>query len=160
MEKNLTHLNESGRAKMVDVSEKAKTTRFAKASAKVLLNEETYKLLVNQGIKKGDVLAVSQVAGIMGAKKTPDLIPMCHPISITGADIDFVLDDDKFEIEIIATTKVVGETGVEMEALTAVATAALTIYDMCKAVQRDIVITDIKLLEKTGGKSGEYKWEE
>lgn len=160
MEKNLTHLNESGRAKMVDVSNKDKTLRLAKASAKVILNEETYKLLVNQGIKKGDVLAVSQVAGIMGAKKTPDLIPMCHPISITGADIDFVLDDDKFEIEIIATTKVLGETGVEMEALTAATTAALTIYDMCKAVQRDIVITDIKLLEKTGGKSGDYKWEE
>lgn len=160
MEKNLTHLNESGRAKMVDVSNKDKTQRFAKASAKVLLNEETYRLLVNQGIKKGDVLAVSQVAGIMGAKKTPDIIPMCHPISITGADIDFVLDDEKYEIEIIATTKVLGETGVEMEALTAVATAALTIYDMCKAVQRDIVITDIKLLEKTGGKSGDYKRED
>lgn len=160
MEKNLTHLNESGRAKMVDVSNKDKTQRFAKASAKVLLNEETYRLLVNQGIKKGDVLAVSQVAGIMGAKKTPDIIPMCHPISITGADIDFVLDDEKYEIVIIATTKVLGETGVEMEALTAVATAALTIYDMCKAVQRDIVITDIKLLEKTGGKSGDYKRED
>lgn len=160
MEKNLTHLNEKGRAKMVDVSNKDKTQRSAKASAKVLLNEETYRLLVNQGIKKGDVLAVSQVAGIMGAKKTPDIIPMCHPISITGADIDFVLDDKKYEIEIIATTKVLGETGVEMEALTAVATAALTIYDMCKAVQRDIVITDIKLLEKTGGKSGDYKRED
>lgn len=160
MEKNLTHLNEKGRAKMVDVSEKDKTKRTAVASAKVLLNEETYKLLVNQGIKKGDVLAVSQVAGIMGAKKTPDLIPMCHPISLTGVDIDFVLDDEKCEIEIIGTTKVVGETGVEMEALTAVSTAALTIYDMCKAVQRDIIITDIKLLEKAGGKSGDYKWEE
>lgn len=160
MEKNLTHLNEKGRAKMVDVSEKDKTHRTAVASAKVILNEETYKLLVNQGIKKGDVLAVSQVAGIMGAKKTPDLIPMCHPISLTGVDIDFVLDHEKYEIEIIATTKVVGETGVEMEALTAVATAALTIYDMCKAVQRDIVITDIQLLEKTGGKSGDYKREE
>lgn len=160
MEKKLTHLNEAGRARMVDVSNKDKTERFAKASARVLLNEETYKLIINQGIKKGDVLAVSQVAGIMGAKKTPDLIPMCHPISITGADIDFVLDDENFEIQIIATTKVVGETGVEMEALTAVSTAALTIYDMCKAVQRDIVITDIKLLEKSGGKSGDYKWEE
>ncbi len=160
MEKNLTHLNEKGRAKMVDVSEKDKTHRTAVASAKVILNEETYKLLVNQGIKKGDVLAVSQVAGIMGAKKTPDLIPMCHPISLTGVDIDFVLDHEKYEIEIIATTKVVGETGVEMEALTAVATAALTIYDMCKAVQRDIVITEIQLLEKSGGKSGDYKRED
>lgn len=160
MEKNLTHLNEKGRAKMVDVSNKDKTQRTAKASAKVLLNEETYKLLVNQGIKKGDVLAVSQIAGIMGAKKTPDIIPMCHPISLTGVDLDFVLDDKKFQIEIIATTRVVGETGVEMEALTAVATAALTIYDMCKAVQRDIVITKIQLLEKTGGKSGDYKRED
>ncbi|MDO5027734.1 MAG: cyclic pyranopterin monophosphate synthase MoaC [Bacillota bacterium] len=160
MDKKLTHLNERGRAQMVDVSAKDKTTRIAKAAAKVILNEETFRLLVNQGIKKGDVLAVSQVAGIMAAKKTSDLIPMCHPIAITGADIDFVLDEENYEIEIIATTKVVGETGVEMEALTAVATAALTIYDMCKAVQRDIVITDIKLLEKSGGKSADYKWEE
>lgn len=157
MEKKLTHLNDDGRARMVDVSEKDKTKRIATAFAKVRLNEETYNLVLNSGIKKGDVLAVSQVAGIMGAKKTSEIIPMCHPIILTGVDIDFKFNDEKFEIEIFATTKCVGETGVEMEALSAVSICALTIYDMCKAVQRDIEITDIKLLEKSGGKSGDYK---
>lgn len=159
-ENKLTHLNEKGRARMVDVGNKDKTKRTATASGKVRLNKEIFSLVVNQGIKKGDVLSVAQVAGIMGAKKTSDLIPMCHPISITGVDIDFKLDEENSIIEIFATTKVNGETGVEMEALTAVSTAALTIYDMCKAVQRDIIIDDIKLLEKTGGVSGDYKWEE
>lgn len=158
--KELTHLNESGRAKMVDVSSKDKTLRVAVASCNVILNQKTFNLIVEKGIKKGDVLAVAQVAGIMAAKKTSDLIPMCHPISITGADIDFQLDDKNFQIKIIGTVKVTGETGVEMEALTAVSTAALTIYDMCKAVQRDIEITEIKLEEKTGGVSGDYKREE
>lgn len=157
MEKKLTHLNDDGRARMVDVSEKDKTKRIAVAFARVKLNEETYNLVVNSGIKKGDVLAVSQVAGIMGAKRTSDIIPMCHPIMLTGVDIDFKLNDENFEIEIFATTKCTGETGVEMEALSSVSIAALTIYDMCKAVQRDIEITDIKLLEKSGGKSGDYK---
>ncbi len=158
-DKKLTHLNESGRAKMVDVSHKDKTKRVAVASCKVLLNEETFNLIVEKGIKKGDVLAVSQVAGIMGAKKTSDLIPMCHPISITGADIDFDLNYENYTIEIKATVKVTGETGVEMEALTSVSIAALTIYDMCKAVQRDIEITNIRLEKKSGGKSGDYKRE-
>ena len=144
-EKVLTHINDQGRAKMVDVGEKEKTKRIAKAFAKVKLNEETFNIVVNGKAKKGDVLAVSQVAGIMGAKKTSDIIPMCHPINLVGVDI-----------EIIATTKCVGETGVEMEALSAVSIAALTIYDMCKAVQRDIEITEIKLLEKSGGKSGDF----
>lgn len=157
MEKKLTHLNKSGRATMVDISEKLSTKRVAVASGLVKLNSTTFDLVVNQGIKKGDVLAVAQVAGIMGAKQTSALIPMCHPISLTGVDIDFVLDDQNFTIEIIATTKVKGETGVEMEALTAVSLAALTIYDMCKAVQRDIEITNIRLLEKSGGKSGDYR---
>lgn len=142
---------------MVDVSEKDKTNRIAVAFAMVKLNEETYNLVVNSGIKKGDVLAVSQVAGIMGANRTSDIIPRCHPIMLMGVDIDFKLNDEKFEIEIFATTKCTGETGVEMEALSAVSIVALTIYDMCKAVQRDIEITDIKLLEKSGGKSGDYK---
>lgn len=155
-EKKLTHLNEKGRARMVDVSEKDKTKRTATAYARVILNEETFNLVVNSGIKKGDVLSVSQVAGIMGAKKTPEIIPMCHPIMLTGVDIDFELNYEKFEIEIFATTKCVGETGVEMEALSAVSISALTIYDMCKAVQKDIEITEIKLLSKTGGKSGDY----
>ena len=146
-EKVLTHINDQGRAKMVDVGEKEKTKRIAKAFAKVKLNEETFNIVVNGKAKKGDVLAVSQVAGIMGAKKTSDIIPMCHPINLVGVDIEF---------NIIATTKCVGETGVEMEALSAVSIAALTIYDMCKAIQRDIEITDIKLLEKSGGKSGDF----
>ena len=140
-EKVLTHINDQGRAKMVDVGEKEKTKRIAKAFAKV---------------KLGDVLAVSQVAGIMGAKKTSDIIPMCHPINLVGVDIEFNMDYENFEIEIIATTKCVGETGVEMEALSAVSISALTIYDMCKAIQRDIEITEIKLLEKSGGKSGDF----
>lgn len=160
MEKKLTHLNKKGRANMVDVSNKDVTQRFAKAKAVVKLNEETFNLLLNQGIKKGDVLAVSQVAGIMASKNTFSIIPMCHPIMLTGVDIDFILHKESFKIEIIATTKCTEKTGVEMEALTAVTIAALTIYDMCKAVQRDIEITDIKLLEKTGGKSGLFKREE
>lgn len=157
MNKKLTHLNEQGRARMVDVSEKNKTKRIAKATATVKLNEETFNSVVNLGIKKGDVLAVSQVAGIMGAKNTSGIIPMCHPIMLSGVDIEFILKKELFEIQIIATTKCVGETGVEMEALSAVSIASLTIYDMCKALQRDIEITDIKLLEKSGGKSGNFK---
>lgn len=155
-EKVLTHINDQGRAKMVDVGEKEKTKRIAKAFGKVRLNEETFNIVVNGKAKKGDVLAVAQVAGIMGAKKTSDIIPMCHPINLVGVDIEFNMNYEKFEIEIIATTKCVGETGVEMEALSAVSITALTIYDMCKAVQRDIEITDIKLLEKSGGKSGDF----
>lgn len=159
-EKQLTHLNEKGRARMVDVSEKAITERFAKAKAIVRLNEDTFNLLVENGIKKGDVLAVSQVAAIMAAKNTSSIIPMCHPIMITGADVDFILDKENFEIEIISKTKCKGETGVEMEALTAVTVAALTIYDMCKAYQKDIEIVEVKLLEKSGGKSGHFKRED
>lgn len=160
MTQKLTHLNEKGRSRMVDVGDKDLTKRYAKAMGKVILNEKTFDLIVNQGIKKGDVLAVSQVAGIMGAKNTPSIIPMCHPILLSGADIDFELDDKNYTITITATVNTTGNTGVEMEALSAVSTAALTIYDMCKAVQRDIEITDIRLLEKTGGKSSDYKWEE
>lgn len=155
-ERKLTHINEQGRAKMVDVGEKEKTKRIAKAFGKVKLNEETFNIIVNGRAKKGDVLAVAQVAGIMGAKKTSEIIPMCHPINLVGVDIEFNINYEKFEIEIIAITKCVGETGVEMEALSAVSITALTIYDMCKAIQRDIEITDIKLLEKSGGKSGDF----
>ena len=152
----LTHFNESGRARMVDVSAKAETERIAKAQAVVIPNAETYALIKEGKMKKGDVLAVAQVAGIMGAKRTPDIIPMCHPIMITGVDIDYELDDEAHTIRIIATTKCCGQTGVEMEALSAASIAALTIYDMCKAVQRDIRIEGIHLLEKSGGKSGHY----
>jgi cyclic pyranopterin phosphate synthase len=152
----LTHFNEEGRAKMVDVSEKTQTMRTAVAAGEVLLRPDTYDLVVAGKMKKGDVLAVAQVAGIMGAKRTSDVIPMCHPIAITGIDISFALDEPRHAILIEATTKCKGETGVEMEALTAVSIAALTIYDMCKAVQKDIEIQNIRLLSKTGGKSGAY----
>ena len=141
---------------MVDVSEKDETERVAKATATVLLNRETYEMVKEGRMKKGDVLAVAQVAGIMGAKRTPENIPMCHPIMLTGADIDFELDDEECAIRIISTTRCTGKTGVEMEALNAAAIAALTIYDMCKAVQRDIRIEGIHLLEKSGGKSGHF----
>ena len=155
-EKTLTHFNESGRARMVDVSEKAATLRTATAGAKVLVNAETFKLIKAGRMAKGDVLAVAQVAGIMAAKKTAELIPMCHPIGITGIDIDFQLDEAGCAVVIEATARCKGETGVEMEAMTAASVAALTIYDMCKAVQKDIEITEISLLSKKGGKSGDW----
>lgn len=151
-----SHFNDSGRARMVDVSEKPDTARTAVAAGRVLVNAETFELIKTGGIKKGDVLSVSQVAGIMGAKKTPDIIPMCHPIMISGVDIDFELNEKELAVEIKATAKCTGATGVEMEALTAVSVAALTVYDMCKAVQRDMVISDVRLLKKSGGKSGEF----
>ena len=155
-EKKLTHFNESGGARMVDVSDKDVTLRTATAAAKVLISEDTLALIKEGRAKKGDVLAVAQVAGIMAAKKNPDLIPMCHPIQITGVDIVFVIDEETPAIHIEATIRCKGETGVEMEALTAAAVTALTIYDMCKAAQKDITITDMCLLSKTGGKSGDY----
>ena len=142
---------------MVDVSEKDITLRTATAAARVLVNPETMNLIKEGRVKKGDVLGVAQVAGIMAAKKNAELIPMCHPLQITGVDIDFETDEKNSVIVIEATVRCKGETGVEMEALMAASVAALTIYDMCKAVQKDIVITDICLLAKTGGKSGDYK---
>lgn len=150
----LSHINEQGHARMVDVTDKEETFRKATAAGTVRVNESTMALIKSSGIKKGDVLAVAQVAGIMAAKRTPDIIPMCHPLALSSADIDFELTDT--EIKITATIKCKGVTGVEMEALTAVSAAALTVYDMCKAVQRDIEITDIMLLYKSGGKSGEF----
>lgn len=155
-----THFNHQGRARMVDVSEKADTLRTATARARVLLNADTYALVKSGGIKKGDVLTTAQIAGIMGAKRTPDVIPMCHPIALTGADICFELDDENHTIDIFATTKCTGPTGVEMEAMTAASIAALTVYDMCKAAQRDIIIESICLLRKAGGKSGEFRKKE
>ena len=151
----LTHFNDEGRARMVDVSEKVKTTRVARAQAAVRMRPETMDRIRKGRIGKGDVLAVAQVAGIMAAKRTSSLIPMCHPIALTGADISFRLDDDT--LWIFTQTKCTGETGVEMEALTAASAAALTVYDMCKAVQRDMQITDVRLLYKSGGKSGEFE---
>lgn len=156
----LTHFNEEGRARMVDVSEKAVTLREATAGAVVRLNAQTFALVQDGKMKKGDVLAVAQVAGIMAAKKNAELIPMCHPIALTGVDISFSLNEADSTIALQAAVRCKGETGVEMEALTAVSVAALTIYDMCKAVQRDIEIDSIRLLKKTGGKSGTYIREE
>jgi cyclic pyranopterin phosphate synthase len=155
-EKNLTHFNENGHARMVDVSEKDMTLRTAAAECKVLVNKETFKLIREGRMKKGDVLGVAQVAGIMAAKKTSEIIPMCHPIRITGVDISFDLVEDEPAVVINATVRCKGETGVEMEALTAVSVSALTVYDMCKSVQKDIEITGIRLLNKTGGKSGVF----
>lgn len=151
----LSHINDEGRARMVDVTEKAETHRTATAAATVNVAPETMQIIRTGGIEKGDVLAVAQVAGIMAAKKTSDIIPMCHPLMLSSVDIHFDLTDTEIHIE--ATVKCKGSTGVEMEALTAASTAALTVYDMCKAVQRDITITDVMLLYKDGGKSGEFK---
>ena len=156
MEKDFTHFNEQGRAKMVDVGEKPVTTRTAVAAARVLVNRDTFERIRTGGMKKGDVLTVAQVAGVMGAKRTPDLIPMCHPILIDGIDLNLHLDEKRCSVEIEATISCDGRTGVEMEALTAVSTAALTVYDMCKAVQKDMVISDIRLLRKSGGVHGDF----
>ncbi len=152
----LTHINEQGRAKMVDVSEKDVTERVGIASGRISMQPETYDMIMEGRAKKGDVLAVAQVAGIMAAKKTWETIPMCHPLLLTGVDIEFRLLAETAEIEAVATVRTTGKTGVEMEALNAVSTTLLTIYDMCKAVDRGMVIRDILLLEKDGGKSGHF----
>jgi cyclic pyranopterin monophosphate synthase len=152
----ITHLDESGRARMVDVSDKAVTRREATARAVVAMHPETARLIATGGMAKGDVLAVAQVAGVMAAKRTPDLIPLCHPLPITGVDMAFDLDLQHALLDIRATVRVTGRTGVEMEALTAAAVAALTVYDMCKAVDRAMTISHIELLHKAGGKSGEF----
>ena len=155
----LSHIDSKGQARMVDVSEKPPTAREAVACGTVLMSSETLALLKENRIAKGDVLQVARVAGIMAAKKTPDIIPLCHPLSITNVSVDFTLDEEKIRVLIESRVKTVGQTGVEMEALTAVAAAALTIYDMCKAVDREMTITGIMLLEKRGGRSGEFRRE-
>ncbi|KGK87053.1 molybdenum cofactor biosynthesis protein MoaC [Desulfosporosinus sp. HMP52] len=152
---DLTHFDEEGRARMVDVSEKAETARVAVAQGKILMKPETLERIRSGLIAKGDVLGVAQVAGIMAAKQTSQLIPMCHPLAITGAKLSFKIVEPG-EIDIEASVKVHGKTGVEMEALTAVSVAALTIYDMCKAIDKSMMIKDIYLVEKIGGKSGHY----
>ena len=157
---DFTHFNQQGRAKMVDVGEKPHARRVAVAAGRVLVNESTFALIKTGGMKKGDVLTVAQIAGVMGAKRTPDLIPMCHPVLIDGIDLQLTLDENRLSVEIRATVACDGRTGVEMEALTAVSAAALTVYDMCKAVQKDMVITDIRLVSKTGGVHGDYHREE
>jgi len=150
----LSHINEQGYAWMVDVSDKEDTTRIARAQAVVCMQPTTLITIREGGIKKGDVLAVAQVAGIMGAKQTPSLIPMCHPLMLTGVDIEFEFDEARSALIIRSQVKTTGKTGVEMEAITAVTVAALTVYDMCKAIDRWMEITQIQLMEKSGGKSG------
>ena len=158
--KDFTHFDDEGRARMVDVGDKGITERTAVAAGRVLLNRATFDLIRSGGVKKGDVLTVAQVAGIMGAKHTPDVVPMCHPIPLDGVDLSLTLNEARLSVEITATVRTGGRTGVEMEALTAVSVAALTVYDMCKAVQRDMVISDIRLMKKTGGVHGDFERED
>ncbi|EDT73243.1 MAG: cyclic pyranopterin monophosphate synthase MoaC [Clostridium perfringens] len=158
MDNKLTHFDNKGNAVMVDVSNKNETERIAIATGTVKASSETIELIRSGQIGKGDVLGVARVAGIMAMKNTSNLIPMCHPVMITGSSIDFEIDSEKNEIRITATSKVVHKTGVEMEALTGVSIAALTIYDMCKAVDKRMVIGDIHLVKKLGGKSGEFNF--
>ena len=153
----LTHIDERGKARMVDVGAKAPTEREAVAKGRVLMKKETLDLILANEVKKGDVLGVARVAGIMAAKRTGELIPLCHPLNITSVIVDFEPVADPPAIEITATAKVTSQTGVEMEAMTAVSVAALTVYDMCKAADKGMVLTDIRLMKKTGGKSGTYE---
>jgi cyclic pyranopterin phosphate synthase len=155
--KKLTHLDRQGRAKMVDISEKPVTRREAVARGSVYMKRETLRLILHKEVPKGDVLCVARVAGIIAAKRTPELIPMCHPLNITSVDIEFSPDNKKNKIDIEACVRTTGSTGVEMEALTAVSAVALTVYDMCKAVDREMVISEIMLMEKRGGRSGVFK---
>ena len=155
-----SHFNDQGRARMVDVTEKAPTFRRAAAAGEVHVSKETLDAIREGKLKKGDVLAVAQVAGIQAAKHCWELIPMCHPVPLTGVDIRFSLSEDPCRVEILAEVSCTGPTGVEMEALTAVSAAALTIYDMCKALQKDMRIEHIRLLAKSGGRSGDFRAEE
>ena len=153
----LTHFDADGNALMVDVGGKPETERSATAAGSVHMQPATVQLILDGGVKKGDVLSVAQLAGIMAAKRTPDLIPLCHPLALSSVSVDLRVDAARNTVEITATCKLKGRTGVEMEALCAVSIAALTIYDMCKAVDRALVIGDIRLTHKAGGKSGEFK---
>jgi cyclic pyranopterin phosphate synthase len=152
-----THFDEHGKARMVDVSAKMETERVATAKGSVLMQPATLALIKEGGVKKGDVLSVARLAGIMGAKRTPDLIPLCHPLALTSVQVDLTLNEPRNAVDITATCKLTGRTGVEMEALTAVSVAALTVYDMCKAVDKGMQIADIRLTHKSGGKSGTYE---
>jgi len=155
--KKLSHFNEEGRSRMVDVGDKEDTARIAIAEGEIVMQAETLRLINEGKISKGDVLAVAQVAGIMAAKQTSQIIPMCHPLMLTSVDLNFKINEEVHKIIIKSKVKTVGRTGVEMEALTAVAIAGLTIYDMCKAVDRGMTIQDIHLVEKSGGQSGHYQ---
>ncbi|MBF0249456.1 MAG: cyclic pyranopterin monophosphate synthase MoaC [Alphaproteobacteria bacterium] len=154
---DFTHIDADGNARMVDVGAKAETERTATAKGSVLMAPETLTKIQERGFKKGDVLSVAQLAGIMGAKRTPDLIPLCHPLMLTSVKVELSCDPARNAVDIEATCKLAGKTGVEMEALTAVSVAALTVYDMCKAVDKAMRITDVRLTHKAGGKSGEFK---
>ena len=154
---DFTHIDAEGNARMVDVGEKSATQRSATAKGSVLMASETLQKITDGGFKKGDVLSVAQLAGIMGAKRTPDLIPLCHPLMLTSVKVSLTPDPARGAVDIEATCKLTGQTGVEMEALTAVSVAALTVYDMCKAVDKAMHITDVRLVHKAGGKSGEFK---
>ena len=156
MSKKLTHFDDSGNAHMVDVGGKGETERVAVARASVTMQPATLKLIRDKKAAKGDVLAVAQLAGIMAAKKTPELIPLCHPLSLSSVDVKLSLDSKRNAVDIEATCKLKGRTGVEMEALTAASVAALTVYDMCKSVDRGMVISEVKLVHKSGGKSGTF----
>lgn len=153
---DFTHIDAEGNAVMVDVSAKADTERTATAKGSVYMAPETLAKIMQGGVKKGDVLSVAQLAGIMGAKKTPELIPLCHPLALTSVKVNLVTDPARNAVDIEATCKLKGQTGVEMEALSAVSIAALTVYDMCKAVDRAMTLSDVRLLHKSGGKSGDY----
>ncbi len=153
----LSHFDTNGAARMVDVSEKPETERVATASATVVMAKETLDLVMKGGAKKGDVLSVARLAGIMGAKRTPDLIPLCHPVALSSVSVELTPDPARNAVNIAATCKVTGRTGVEMEALTAASVAALTVYDMLKSVDRAMLITDLRLIYKSGGKSGTYE---
>ncbi|MGO8864989.1 MAG: cyclic pyranopterin monophosphate synthase MoaC [Alphaproteobacteria bacterium] len=153
----LTHFDDKGQAVMVDVSDKPESERVAIAAGAVLMRPATLARIMEGGVKKGDVLATARLAGIMAAKRTPDLIPLCHPLPLTAVEVALSCDPARHAVDIVATCKSKGRTGVEMEALTAVAVAALTIYDMCKAIDRAMSLSEIRLLEKSGGKSGHYK---
>jgi cyclic pyranopterin monophosphate synthase len=154
-----SHIDEKGQARMVDISAKDTTSRMAVASARVMMRPETLAVILTGGSPKGDVLAAARIAGIMAAKRTHELIPLCHPLAISAVTVDFAPDETASQIEIQATVRVMGKTGVEMEALVAVSIAALTIYDMCKAIDREMLITEVGLAEKTGGKSGPFRRE-
>ena len=156
-DKKLSHIDADGNASMVDVSDKDVTHRVATAAGSVLMEPETMLLIQQGGVKKGDVLSVARLAGIMGAKKTPELIPLCHPLALTGVDVTLTCDPERHAVDISATCRLAGKTGVEMEALTAVSVAALTVYDMCKAVDRGMRIGDIRVVHKAGGKSGTFE---
>lgn len=153
----LTHFNQAGEAHMVDVGNKAHTKRVAKATGTITMQKNTLDLIIAGTHKKGDVLGIARIAGIQGGKRTSELIPLCHPISLTHLSVDFEISEKDNSVTCTATTETVGQTGVEMEALTAVQVALLTIYDMCKAVDRGMTMQNIRLLEKSGGKSGEWK---